>query len=379
MKNIARVYIILSFFVYIISSSIVYMIAKDIYNKISDKKIEKIKSSFGNLVLKQLNETKINKELSTIDTEYIRLKIRNKNYLKAFNMIIIDFNKEEENPQYTKIYMENFEDIVLENLKRNSKKDETIKSYEAVLLGEYRLSNFQISKFLFECLKSKSMYLRVSSLKSISKIGNINNFMEALLYISDKDKYVDRKICIDILNQFGERQSILNDKLIEKFDLFNESIQKIIVEHFKNNKVTDAKEKLIDTLKSKECKKEIRISIIKYFSVIKNKDAKAEIIKILGEEDWEYRAVCVSALGSYIDEESKEILLSSISDKNWHVRYNSAISIMKFDDEEILDVILEKNDKYSTDIFFYAMFMNDEISYEEYLQNINTVGAESIC
>lgn len=379
MKNIANIYIILSFYIYIISCSIIYMILKDIYNARFDKKVDKIKYTFEKEVLRQLNTIKLNKNISKMDINYIKVKLKKRYYVRAFNSAIVKFNKNEENHKFTRIYMENFEDIISSYIKKYKKKDDTIKSYGLILLGEYKLNNFEISEFLFKCINTKSIYLRVSALKSISKIGNLDNFIKALKYISDEDKYINSKNLIDIIEQFGGDKYLLNKQLIEKFNLFNENVKKVIIEHFKNNKITFVKKHILEILKNKETSKEINISIIKYFSTIKDEDAKTEIIEILKGKDWESRAISASALGSYKEECSIEALITSISDKNWHVRYNSAMSLLKFEETYIIDRVLEKNDKYSRDILFYAMFMKNKILYEEYIEKLRKVEVKHTC
>lgn len=365
---ITNIYIILSFFVYIISCSIIYMIVKDIVNVRFNKKVDKLEATFGKEVLRQLNNVKLNKDISKIDIKYIKENLKKRHYTKVFNNHIFKFNEDEENHEFTKIYMMNFEDIILGYIKKCRRKDNTIKSYFAVLLGEYKLNSFEINNFLFNCINTKSIYLRVSALKSISKIGDINNFMESLMYISDEDKYINNKILIDILGQFSGDKNLLNKELMNKCTYFNENIKKTIVEHFKNNKIVLAKENMLDILKDKNSDKEARISVIKYFSAVKYKDAENEIIKILKEYDWEYRAICATTLGNYKNKESIDALLTSIGDKNWHVRYNSAISLLRFEEDYIIDMVLKKGDKYSKDILFYAMFMKNKISYEECLE-----------
>ena len=379
MKNISQIYIVLSFFIYIISCSVIYMILKDIVNNRFNKKVDKLKGTFGNEVLKQLTSVRIQKGISRIDINKIDMKLDKKCYFKAFNNAIMEFNNNKDNHKFTRTYLENFEAVIIKKIKKVSKKDDIVKNYQAFLLGEYRLNNFEINKFLFDCMESKSVYLRVTSLKSISKIGNINNFVEALLYISNENKYIHNKVLLDIINQFEGDKIILNHTLMDKFYLFNTGIKKIIIEEFKNSDFTSVKDKLLTLLKDEKCEKEIKISIIKYFSSIKYNEVKSEIIKFLGEKDWEYRAICSTALSNYKDEKSKVALLKSINDKNWHVRYNSAISLLKFKDSNIVDIILNQNDKYSKEILIYAMFMENKISYEEYLQKFKKVEVESIC
>ena len=88
---------------------------------------------------------------------------------------------------------------------------------------------------------------------------------------------------------------------------------------------------------------------------------------ILKRGEWEYRAVSAATLSSYKNEESINSLLESITDKNWYVRYNSAISLLHLN-QDIINLVFLKGDKYSRDIIFYAMFMEGRISYEEYLE-----------
>ncbi|MEG2788229.1 MAG: HEAT repeat domain-containing protein [Romboutsia sp.] len=378
MKNVANIYLVLSFFIYMIACAVIYMIVKDIINIKFNKKVNKIKPDFEAEILKQLNCIKTNKDISKIDMSYIREKLEHKQYIKVFNNTIETFNKDESNQKYTKLYMEKLEDIVNKQVKKHIKKDNILKTYLAIILGEYRLNNYEISEFLLSCINTKSIYLRVSALESIAKIGNINTFKHAIEYVSKEDRYINNKVFIDIINQFGGDKYILDKYLISDFENFSESFQKIVVEHFKNNKTDFVKKELLNYLNS-NISKEINISIIKYFTTIKYEQATEKIIGILNNEDWECRAVCATALKNYKCEESKEALLKSITDKNWYVRYNSAITILKFEDQSLINYILENDDKYAKDILFYAMFMNNELSYEEYLEKLGKIEVEYQC
>lgn len=369
MQNIANIYVILSFFIYIILSAVMYMIILDIIQIISNKKVKKLDDTLKKEVLRQLNCIKEDKEIPKLHIEYVAQSLKKKHYIKAFINAITEFNQNKENHKFTRIYISNYENFVAKFLKKSKKKNEVIKSYCAVILGEFKLSNYEINSFLMQSLNTNSMYLRVSSLEAISKIGNLNKFIEAIKYISDNNYYINNKIFIDILKQFDGDKYLLNKALIDNFNIFNNNLKKSIIEHFKNNKVEFVKDNLLEILKDENSEKEIRISVIKYFSIIHNKCAKHIIIDILKRGDWEYRAVSASTLSSYKDEESINALLVSITDKNWYVRYNSAISLLQFSDD-IIDLVFFKDDKYSRDIIFYAMFMENKISYEEYLEKL---------
>ncbi|MEG0856017.1 MAG: HEAT repeat domain-containing protein [Terrisporobacter sp.] len=373
MKYMTVIYVLLSFFVYIIFCSVTYMIVTDIIEDKFNKKTNELTHSFGKEVLKQLSAVKLNNSVSKMDLDYIKEKLNKNEYVKVFNDVIIKFNENEENHLVTREYMIYFEEIILLKIKKVERKDDTIKSYMVFVLGEYRISNYEISEFLIRSLKTKSMYLRVASLKTVAKIGNLNTLLNAIKYLSKEDKYIHNKVFVDILSQFSGDKVLLNTSFMECFDELKEDFQKVIVENYTKNKVTYVKDQMLRLLKDSNTKKETKISIIRYFGSIKSQFAKDEMIKLLNKGEWEYRVVCAYALKNYKDEETTNALIESISDKNWHVRYNSATTLLKFNESYIISKVLEKNDKYSRDILFYVMFDNNEISYEEYLEKSRKV------
>lgn len=373
MKNITIIYIVLAFFTYIISCSIIYMIVNDMYNKRHKRKVQDLDNTFKKEILKQLEDIKKQKNITKINIEYVRNKIKKKRYKESFHNALFEFNKDYNNHKYTKIYMKNFEDIIINEIKSCKRKDDIIKSYHVMLLGEYKLSNMEIKDFLYNCLNTNSTQLRTLALKSISKIGNLDYLIISIRHISDNEKYINNKMFIDIINMFCGNKNLLNKNLIKIFDELNFEVQKIIIEHFKNNKIDYVKLDLLKVLKSENTHKEVKISIIKYFAAVKYKEAEQTIINIINGKDWEYRTVCASTLGNYNSKESIEILLKTITDKNWYVRYNSAMSLLGFDKDYIEERIIKQEDKYSRDILFYAMFVKDKISYEKYLEEIGDV------
>lgn len=379
MQEVIRIYTIFSFFIYIILCSVVYILGKNILEKRNDKKIKKLNETFGVEIKRQIEVLKLNNKLSKIDIDYIKSNIGRTNYFVVFNEIIIQLNKDEENKKYTKQYVLYFEEEILKMVRKYEKKDNTKKTFIVNLLGEYRLNTYEINEFLFNCLNTKSIYLRVETLKSFSKIGNTKNFLKALEFISNEKKYVNSKILIDILDIFNGDFEGFDKALLLKFDTFNQYIQKDIIEHLRNRKVEFVKDKIINILKDESLDKEVRISAIKYFSKIYYKHAKVEIKKLLNHKEWEYRAISASTLGKYKEEDIIEALLGSITDYNWHVRYNSAISLLNFNEANIINKVIEKNDKYSIDILLYAMLNQGKISYEEYLKKTGKLEVSHTC
>lgn len=368
MNKVIYVYLALIFFVYLIFCSILYIIAKEIYENRFDKKVKKLYRTFGSEVLKQVENIKNNKELSKIDLDYIREKLKYKTYEKAFNDMIVFLNKDKNNYQHIRKYMENFQDYIEKSIKKYKKATNIKKIYGVFLLGEYRLNNYFINEFLINSLNTDSIHLTFNILNSIAKIGNIQLFIESLKYISSKNKYINNKLFIDIIDNFNGDMYKLNKELFTNLDSFNDTIKCTIINHFENCKYADIKEELLQKLINNNTDKEVKLSIIRYFNSVKYDKAKTVLLDILKNAQWECRALSAKSLAKYYCEETYNGLLESITDKNWYVRLNSAISLLSFnvDNEKLVEVVLGKNDKYSKEILFYVMFMKNKISYEKY-------------
>ena len=379
MLHVIRIYIILGFFIYIILCSILYMLGKEIIENINEKQIEKLKNTFGVEVQNHIEALKLNKELSKMDIDYIKSKIYKKNYFEVFNSTLVRLNTYKENEEYIKKYILYFETEILKTIRKYEKADDTKKTFIVILLGEYGLNNYEINHFLFNCLNTKSIYLRVETLKALSKIGNATNFLNALKLISNEKQYVNNKILIDTLDSFNGYIKILDENLLLKFYTFNKHIQKCIIEHLKNSNAEFAKDKIIDILKDENLDKEVRISAIKYFSKIHYNNAIIEIKKLLSHKEWEYRAISASTLGKYNQKDVIEELSYSITDHNWYVRYNSALSLLNFNDVSAMQKVINKNDKYSRDILMYAMLNQGIISYEYYLEKTGKLEVNNAC
>ena len=379
MLEVIRIYIILGFFIYIILCSVVYMLGKEILENRNEKKIEELKNTFGVEIQKHIETLKSNKKLSKMDIDYIKSKLYKRKYFIVFNSTIVKLNTYEENEEYIKKYILYFETELLKIVKKYEKADDTKKTFIVILLGEYKLNNYELNHFLFNCLNTKSIYLRVETLKALSKIGNTTNFLKALKLISSEKQYVNNKILIDTLDNFNGDIKSLDENLLLKFYTFNKHIQKCIIEHLKNSNVEFAKDKIIDILKDENLDKEVRISAIKYFSKIHYNNAIIEIKKLLSHKEWEYRAISASTLGKYNEKDVIEELLYSITDYNWYVRYNSAISILNFNDANIVARVINKKDKYSIEILLYAMLNQGIISYEQYLESAGKLEVNSVC
>lgn len=363
-----KIYIIIGFFIYMIFSAIIYITVSNIITNRNNDKINKLNKTYGKEVLRQLYLVKSGKELSKLDIEYIKEKLNKELYFRSFNNSIMKFNEDKKNHEYTTKYIEKFEDIISKKIiKLSKRREDTFKIYNCYLISEYKIVNYEMSVSLTSYLKSNSMNLRIASLSAISQIGKLDNFIKAIMYISDNDKYINNKVLLDILDSFNGDIDLLDHEIMKLFNEFNDTIKKVIIDHFTNNNTEFVKDEVLDILSNDLYNKEVRISTIKYFNKVKYEKSRDEIIRILKNQDWEYRAICATTLGNYNTQITKQALLDSISDLNWYVRYNSAMSILKFNDARLIKRVFQADDRYSIDILLYAMSLKNKEYYERYI------------
>ncbi len=368
MKSAIYIYISLIFFVYIIVCSMVYMMLRSYKEKLFNKRIERLKKTFGIEVLDELNRLKKHGDLDYSKISYFESKIKRKIYEEVFNRIIIEFNEKEQNPLIIKDFIKNFERYIKNLIKRYNRSNSNMKKiYIVYILSQYKLDRKYIGEFLIKALDTNDLYLRAMIYKSLSNIGNINNFIEALNYMSINNQYLNEKIFTDNIDNFNGDKEKLNKSLINNINSFNYKIQIVIITHFRNVCENSVKEELFEILWKNKCNKEVKASIIKYFGKVKYDLAKDKLMEFLKNDEWEIKALSAKALGIYESEDVLEALMESIEDSNWYIRLNSAMSIINFsENQDTIKNVLNGKDRYARDIMIYSLFNRNIISYEQY-------------
>lgn len=379
MRGIIYIYVSLGFFAYIILCSILYISFTGYINKKYSKKVKTLKETFGKEVLETLISIKENGIGEEENLEYIRRKINNKVYGQVFDETIIEFNQSDENYKVTTMLMESFPDYI-SKLIRNFNKESKFKRINTVyILGQYGVNEEYINEFLIERLHSESLDMKLNAVTSLALIGDVNYFIKGLSLMSDSGAYLNEKIFVDILDQFNGDKDGLNSILLFNLSKLSVDLRCIVINHLKNYKAEYASKILLSKLMKDDTDKEEKAGIIKFFEYVKYEKAEKVLIDIARGEIWELKALATKALANYYSDNSVEILLDTIVDKNWYVRFNSAMSLLSYDSlKDIIVRVLEKNDRYSTDIMFYAMFTKKIISYDNYLEIIENGNAEII-
>jgi HEAT repeat protein len=142
--------------------------------------------------------------------------------------------------------------------------------------------------------------------------------------------------------------------------------KRLIIAHYINSDFDLACDDLLQILKTTN-DKELRLSILKYFQVFEFSDAMDILVNYMGNEEWEYRALAARALGNHESIESIGLLYDGLKDSNWHVRTNSARSLIKLVASSVLfNYIQDTDDKYARDTMIYALFESGKLTYDEF-------------
>ncbi len=368
------VYSIFILFVLNLLTIIFYIIRTKILDRTEKKRTERVMEKLTAKVAEHLKLEDFN-EIPGKDISYIKKLVLTKMGLLAFNRIYTDYINTYGYDEKIKSYAALIIDYnVL--LKNRIVRDKYRKSYILHLLAGYRINSPKVIEFAMECLESNSHYVRNNALRVIGNSGNVKSFLEAYKVISFSDKYFNNKMLLDLIDSFkGDKQS-LNNALDDEFDSFSVEIQKVIIEYFTNVKYSGAVKRLIDVLKSVS-HVELKIAAIKYFSFVISNESYPLILGNADSEEWELRAVTVKVLEKYNKPETIDKLIERISDQNWFVRYNAALSLISLDtDNETIKKIFECNDRYAKEITLYAMFTKSLIDFEEYKKLLNIRAGE---
>lgn len=343
------------------------MVFSNLMYKNFNRKVSKYSNSFGKELINQIISSEKNEKIDEKDINRVKRLIKKNVYKKIFDDTIVEYNKNRDKNEAIKGFIKNYEAEIYKMVKNYKRNNELRSSYLVFILGEYRLDREYINKCLINNLNSKSLYTKYNILRSIANIGNNESFIKAINYISATEVYLNNRIFMDIIGDFTGDKNKLNKELLKTLDDFTDEIKIIIIGYFTNVRYDEAKENLLKLFESNYIDKELKATIIRYFTKIHYDNFREILISMLDCEEWEIRAISAKALLNYYSEETVEGLLSSITDSNWYVRFNSAMSLLQFDlGDDLLNKVLRQNDRYAIEILYYAMFERKVINYEEY-------------
>ncbi|MDD4282825.1 MAG: HEAT repeat domain-containing protein [Bacilli bacterium] len=316
--------------------------------------------------LKKLNKNQI-KDLQEI--------VLTKNGLLAFNICYNNYIKKYGESDKLKDYVDMIIDykVIHEN---HVVKEKYKDSYTLYLLFLYKIISKEALDYAHESLIHNSLYSRNNALRVIQNSKDEFEIIKALNTINNQEYYYNDKIIIDFMTEFKGNREDLTLALLNNLDSFNERIKRIIIDYFTSVEDKKAELKILKILDLKSSL-ELRLAAIKYFGKVINKDAYQLIIDGLDDINWEVRAVCGKIIEAYSNDVVIKKLREKLTDSNWFVRFNCALSLINLTKDAHKAEILEINDNYAKEIYIYALFSKEIITIKEYNELLEEISRKA--
>lgn len=240
---------------------------------------------------------------------------------------------------------------------------DTIKiAYFPYILYKYNIlkhhESEKLTDILLELLRSVNVYCRENTLKAIYSIKNPELVITSLKIIDKNLSFHHPKLVTDGLMLFKGDRDKLCEQFFEEYTAFSDDMKLNVLNYFRfANVICD--ERMLEILCNEAENNEIRFSAIRYFEKFPNDDASPilhSIAENLEGRTWEYQAIATSALKSYPGDVTFRILVKNLSNSNWHVRQNSAISCEKlgYTYHDLISVF-DGDDRYAREIMRYRL------------------------
>lgn len=235
-------------------------------------------------------------------------------------------------------------------------------AYFPYILHKYNILKHYESERLTEALIglliSVNVYCRENTLRALYSMQNPDIVVRALKTIDENLTFHHPKLICDALLLYKGEKEILRDKLLKNFKSFSVQMRVNILNYFRFGNIRCDKE-MLEILKNEKNDNELRYSSIRYFEKFPCEDARPVILNLaenLENRTWEYQAIATSALKSYPGDATFRILVKNLSNSNWHIRQNSAISCEKLEYtyQDLINVF-DGNDRYAREILRYRL------------------------
>ena len=356
MKVEMMVYFYIAICVSMIVYNCVYVFVLSHREKSLGAKTEK----YAKLISEQLQLIEEGKAAEEKHKKYLCKTLERISHITAFDKALEDSFAN--NPHLTEKYITEIYPVFLHLARKYKNKDTLRVAYFPYILYKYdmllRDKTGEIEETLFELLRSTNVYCRENALKAIYTAQNPRSVVKALKVIDKNKSFHHSKLITDGLLALKCDKALLKDTLFESFDAYSVKMKVSILNFFRFGAIL-CDDEMLALLDNEKVNREIHFSAIRYFEKFPIEAAR-RLVQDYAEnkrgDSWEYKAIASSALKSYPDDTTFRILVNNLSDYNWHVRLNSAVSCEKlgYTYNELINVF-DGNDRYAREILKYRL------------------------
>lgn len=356
MKIEVMIYVYIAICVSMIAYNIVYVF---ILNH-REKSLISNSQKFEKIIFEEIENLKNGGTVLEKHKKYLCKKLDRPSGITAFDKALENiFEKEPDMAQ--KYLVDTFS--VFEYLTHRYISKDTLKiAYFPYILHKYQiLKHYESERLLcalLDLLRSVNVYCRENTLKALYSMQRPDVVVLALKIIDKNLSFHHPKLICDGLMFYKGDKDVLKDKLFESFKEFSVQMKVNILNYFRFGNVR-CDDKMLSMLENEKENREIRFSAIRYFEKFPSDEARTVIYDLAENEagrTWEYQTIATSALKSYPGDITFRILVKNLSNSNWHVRQNSAISCEKlgYTYHDLINVF-DGNDRYAREIMRYRL------------------------
>lgn len=214
----------------------------------------------------------------------------------------------------------------------------------------------ELIAFMFQCLRSHNLYLRIQALKTLTVFGEVKAVVDAIKMLDEGEVAFSNKLISDMLEGFRGDGEMLDKSIFDRLNTFSVPIQVAFINNIAARKSDHLSGQLAKLLQNDRINMEVQIALLKYFREVYTEEALSPILNMTQSPSWECIAIAAKTLRNYPDMRSISRVKSLLSDRNWFVRLNSATTLVNIaPDATYYTDVLEGEDRYAKDILNYAI------------------------
>lgn len=251
-----------------------------------------------------------------------------------------------------------------------STKDDLHRAYFCYIVRRwYRLqpASAEMLTMLLKCVREGSLYARQNALEAIAQVGTAHSLVEGLISLESYVDFHHPKLITETAMAFQGSTEELARELERRFGEFRPEMQAAII-NFTRMRGQGDPELYLLLLQDESENPEIRLACMRYFMRFPDPRVAPLLRAMALNEDagqWEYAAVAATALGSYIDDETLDVLIANLSSPLWYVRFNAAKTLYGAGltlDGPRLKPVLESGDRYAQEMLRYRWAIEGDLA-----------------
>ena len=231
------------------------------------------------------------------------------------------------------------------------KKSQMEKAFFAWLVESFALcgktEEDALARNMLFLVQEPSVYCRENTLYAIYKSGSQELVVRAYILMERRKIRHSRKLVTDGLLAFSGDRKALAEELWESWEFFDAHYQVAFIDFIRM--VSGRFGMRFFRLMESEPDREVKFAILRYYRKYRYPDAEKMLRGYVNNwciDDWEFAAISALALESYPGEKTVRALVRGIKSDIWHVRNNSADSLLAIVGVQRQQEILEQMEDF---------------------------------